>query len=289
MKQTKLLSNTIFFVTFCVVCMILVLPLSAKPKEKTVTTPDPLLIVNSRIDSLEQDLNETIDRVNRLSGNIQGIQNTQDVPDYYGKQIAKLDSSTKALVMVTASISQDIAKLKRQISQSEQRAVYIDSINFEILSQLVILENRIVSLGSSLSETRQVSVSAPAQPAVTATGNYRDRYLQALTFHQNGDNEKAIELFRQLLEEDRYHELADNAQYWIGECYYTLKQYRHAIVEFEKVFAFKQTNKDDDAQFKIGLCYVAIGDREKAIDEFQRLVDYYPQSEFVKNAQQLMK
>ena len=289
MKQTKLLSNIPFLVAFFLVCQMQVLPLSAKPKDKESEAPDPMLMVRARIDSLELNLNETIDMVNRLLGNIQNIQNSQVPPAFYEKQITRLDSTTKALVTITASMSQDIARLKRQISQNERRAAFIDSINFEILSQLVILENRIVSLGSSLSETRQVLAPESNQPIVAANGTYRDRYLQALTFHQNGENEKSIELFRQLLEEDRYDELADNAQYWIGECYYSMKQYRHAIVEFEKVFTFKQTNKDDDAQFKLGLCYLSLGDREKALDEFQRLLDYYPQSEFISNAKQLMK
>ncbi|MBN2601083.1 MAG: tetratricopeptide repeat protein, partial [Candidatus Marinimicrobia bacterium] len=172
-----------------------------------------------------------------------------------------------------------------------RRASYTDSINFEILSQLVILENRIVSLGASLSETKSLKDkdTAPVSRSSVTSGTYKDRYLQALTFHQNGNNEESIGLFRQLLNEDKYNELADNAQYWIGECYYSMKQYRRAIVEFEKVFAFKNSNKEDDAQFKLGLCYAAMGERDKAINEFQRLIDYYPQSEFVINAKQFVK
>ena len=65
--------------------------------------------------------------------------------------------------------------------------------------------------------------------------------------------------------------------------------YQRAIIEFKKVFSFANTNKSDDAQFKLGLCHAALGDRKKAIDEFQRLIDYFPQSEYVERAKQFMK
>jgi TolA-binding protein len=289
MKQKKILPKLAFYMIFGAVCFAQVFPFSGRSKNKKTDAPDPDIVISSRVDSLEQQLDAIVAQVQELWEQIGQIQGPREDADIYGAQIARLDSSNKALVMVTASMSQDIAKLKRQISQNEQRAVYIDSINYEILTQLVILENRIVSLAASLNETRQVAAPQPRQPAAPVTGDYRNRYLRALALHQNGDNERAIELFRQLLDEDKTHELADNAQYWIGECFYTLKQYRQAIVEFEKVFSFQQTNKDDDAQFKLGLCYLALDDRTRANDELQRLIDYYPQSEFIKNAQQLMK
>lgn len=84
------------------------------------------------------------------------------------------------------------------------------------------------------------------------------------------------------------NKLADNAQYWIGECYYSLKNYQRAIIEFEKVFSFPNSNKNDDAQFKLGLCYAAIGNRVKAREEFQRLIDYFPKSEYVTRAKQFL-
>jgi hypothetical protein len=45
-------------------------------------------------------------------------------------------------------------KLSRQLELYKRRTAYTDSLNFEILSQLVILENRIVSLSASLSEAK---------------------------------------------------------------------------------------------------------------------------------------
>ena len=261
--------------------------LSAKDKVQPTTTDTEL---SKKVATLEDRLNQTIKSVNALSPRIRALE-SQEKPQviHYDRELAQLDSSIKVLEKSTASLSQELLKLGRQLELYKRRTAYTDSLNFEILSQLVILENRIVSLSASLSETKSLSGTETSTSVNTAGGNYRDRYLQALSYHQNGQNEQALALFTQLLQEDRSHELADNAQYWIGECYYSMKQYQRAIIEFEKVFDFKSTNKDDDAQFKLGLCYAALGERENAIAEFQRLIDYYPQSEYVKNAKQFVK
>ncbi|MBU0710807.1 tetratricopeptide repeat protein [bacterium] len=289
MKNKKLLLSIVSIAGVCLLCMSFETRTIAKPKTKDAGPNEELTSLQTQIGDIEQKLNKTVKLVNSLSGKVKDLGRIEIAPNNFGGQIGQLDSALHVLESVAAALSHDFVKLQRQVSLNARRASYTDSINFEILSQLVILENRIVSLGASLSETKSITNTQPASQTPVSGGTYRDRYLQALTFHQNGNNEESIGLFRQLLNEDKYHELADNAQYWIGECFYSMKQYQRGIVEFEKVFAFKDSNKEDDAQFKLGLCYAAMGERDKAIDEFQRLIDYYPQSEFVINAKQFVK
>ena len=59
--------------------------------------------------------------------------------------------------------------------------------------------------------------------------------------------------------------------------------------EFEKVFTYAGTDKDDDAQLKIGLSYQSIGNVEKARVEFQRMIDYFPGSEYYPKAKEALK
>ncbi len=75
--------------------------------------------------------------------------------------------------------------------------------------------------------------------------------------------------------------MSDNCQYWIGESYYDMGNYEQAIISFEQVFSFTNSNKDDDAQLKLGICYHKLNNQEKAKEEFQRLITYYPDSEYV--------
>ncbi len=117
---------------------------------------------------------------------------------------------------------------------------------------------------------------------------YEDRYNQALDLFNSQQYRQALTQFEELVGADTRNSLADNAQYWIGECYYALGDYQAAIVAFEKVFTFKQSNKNDYAQYKLGLCYYKLNNRSRAKAEFQALVDNYPDSELVQRARQYL-
>ena len=107
--------------------------------------------------------------------------------------------------------------------------------------------------------------------------------------YQNGDYDKAVTLFSKLVQTDSSNDLADNSQYWLAECYYTMKNYKRAVIEFEKVFSFSGTDKDDDAQLKLGHCHRSMGNIKKSKEEYQRLIDYFPGSEFYEKARESLK
>jgi tol-pal system protein YbgF len=117
-----------------------------------------------------------------------------------------------------------------------------------------------------------------------APGEYQQRYQESLDNFHSGNYNHAIEMFESLLATSSSNSLSDNAQYWIGESHYALRQYDAAIVAFHKVFTFTKSNKNPDAQFKLGLCYLRKGDTVKAKEEFNRLLSDYPNSEYISRA-----
>jgi tol-pal system protein YbgF len=134
-------------------------------------------------------------------------------------------------------------------------------------------------------ETGTVDVSA----SKINNDDYKRSYIDALSAYNDGNYESAIQGFGRLVTGDPSHKLADNSQYWLGESYYALKNYKRAILEFEKVFQFKEQDKWDDTQLKLGICYQKIGNFDKARAEFQKLVDHYPGSEYYQRAQQYLR
>ena len=83
------------------------------------------------------------------------------------------------------------------------------------------------------------------------------------------------------------HPLAGNAQYWIGEAYWAQRDYRQALLEFEKVFEHGP-GKAPDALLKIGLCYLRLSDVSRAQQAWQRVVSEYPKSEAATMARSLI-
>ena len=181
-------------------------------------------------------------------------------------------------------------KVQNKIHILEDRTFYTDSLYFEIVNEMVLIENEITSLIASFQEMSEISGKKKTRVVPKITNEeYQAKYIESLSNYQNGEWNTSLDGFKFLIQSDSNHELADNSQYWIGEVYYSLKDFRRSIKEFEKVFTFAGTNKADDAQFKLGLCYINIGELDKAKIEFENLLELYPNSEYFSRSQELFK
>ncbi len=133
------------------------------------------------------------------------------------------------------------------------------------------------------------AASSKARPSASVSSDeYVQNYQAALDLFHERRYQQAITEFEQLLAVDSSHPYADNAQYWIGECYYAMGKYNEAIMAFEKVLSFPKSNKNDYALFKLGQCYVKLGNMESARREFQQLIDTYPESELAPRARRYL-
>ncbi len=131
------------------------------------------------------------------------------------------------------------------------------------------------------------SLDTPAAPLSAAA--FRNRYDEALRLYHARRYSEAAAAFDELIRLGGDPSLVDNCQYWKGECYYGLRDYQQAIIEFQKVFNYPSSNKLDDAQLKLGLCYVRLGNMERARQEFRKLIDNYPNSEYIERARSYLQ
>ena len=165
-------------------------------------------------------------------------------------------------------------------SQLVQKDALISDLKRQVKNQNIqISQMEAAKSSASVNVYQGVSGDIPA-------GEYEQRYQDGFNLFQSRNYKSAIEVFEALIASSSSHSLSDNAQYWIGESHYALGQYKAAIIDFEKVFTFPKSNKNPDAQFKLGLSYVRLGESDKAREEFQRLLDVYPDSDYVSRAQQ---
>ncbi len=234
-------------------------------------------------------LNAKIDRVRVQVDSLQ-LDNQILLPELMAafKQSVKSKAQQDS---VTLLVLKKINNLDNRISKIESKSDSRDSTNLEILNKLMLIENKVVTLNKGYTEMYELS---SADKNITenkkfSNAQYTKIYTESLGSLQNNEYQKAISGFKSLVEEDHTHDLADNAQYWLAECYYSQKDYKRAIIEFEKVFTFVNTNKNDDAQYKIALAHQSIGNIEKARGEFQRLIEYFPGSEFYQQAKTALK
>lgn len=168
-----------------------------------------------------------------------------------------------------------------RLRQGEEDAV-------EMRQQISALRDEISSLRSRLDSLH----TRPLRPVSVTRGQKEDAlslYQNALAIYNQKRYEQAVVQFDRVLAAAPYGEWADNAQYWKGECHYGMGQFRQALTEFTKVFAFSKTEKADDAQLKVGRCYLALGEREQAIAAFGKLLSEFSESEYVTVARKELK
>ncbi|OGG51417.1 MAG: hypothetical protein A3F84_26565 [Candidatus Handelsmanbacteria bacterium RIFCSPLOWO2_12_FULL_64_10] len=192
--------------------------------------------------------------------------------------------------------SAEIDSLKTLLSIQAQKLADLEAIQTELSGKVALLNDRIRALEDRLQAslspppTRPTrGRSRPAPPPPSAASRVKTLYQAALRDFEARRLESALKAFSEVLAIAPKDDLADNAQYWIGECYCGLGKREQAIKEFQKVFTYSDTEKDDDAQFKIARCYIDLGDDDKAVIELKRLTVDYPESEYIRRAEGLLR
>jgi tol-pal system protein YbgF len=104
-------------------------------------------------------------------------------------------------------------------------------------------------------------------------------YEQHLARLQAGDHDPAVRGFQDFLKDYPDHDLADNAQYWLGESMYDRKLYRDALAAFNAVVErYPRGNKVPDALLKLGFCHLALDEKDQARAALARVIDMFPRS-----------
>lgn len=113
-----------------------------------------------------------------------------------------------------------------------------------------------------------------------AYAHYKQAYPRALKLYGKGKYKAAIRLFKDIIRRYPKVKLAENAQYWLAECYYSMKNYPRAIREFANVRGNKYSHKDVDSLFKEARSYYERKQYLKALARFEKLNDHYPNNKF---------
>jgi tol-pal system protein YbgF len=203
------------------------------------------------------------------------------------REIDSLKGGMKNLELLNDSLEIQIEQLAVQThtqvkaaERAEEKTQAVEQSQVEALpieeSPLAIVEEPAMS-------------ELPRAQAYTFKSDYRMAYNDALNRYFNREYLESIQEFRPLIDREPEGAYADNAQYWIGECYYSLENYPTAIIEFSKVFSFPENNKSDHALFKIALCYQQLGRHQKASSTMNQFVQDYPYSELVVQAKDFLE
>lgn len=134
-----------------------------------------------------------------------------------------------------------------------------------------------------------------ASRKASPSSDYHDYYERGEKNFEKKKWEKAIENFNMVLLNSPGGELADDAQFYLGECYYNKKEYLLAISEYQQLTErYSYSPLAEEAYYKIALSYFELSpkyqlDQEysyKALTEFQEFIETYAGSDWRLDAEE---
>lgn len=131
--------------------------------------------------------------------------------------------------------------------------------------------------------------AAPVAPAVSAGVSPQRMYDTAWADYTNGQWELAIQGFEAYISTFPRSELADDAQFYVGQTHYADGAFADAIDAFEAVLLnYPDGDIVPEASYKRGLALDRLGETDRARQAFDLVVKNYPDSTMATLAQQAL-
>ena len=132
--------------------------------------------------------------------------------------------------------------------------------------------------------------AAPAAPAMALGATPDEVYKAALNDYTKGSYDLAINGFKTYLQLFPKTSLVGNAQYWLGESYYSQGKYPEAIREFEVVVkSYADSNKVPSAMLKQGYAYLELKETARGTAVLRELMNRFKNSREARLAQERLR
>ncbi|GIZ14735.1 outer membrane protein assembly factor BamD [Capnocytophaga catalasegens] len=132
---------------------------------------------------------------------------------------------------------------------------------------------------------------------VLKTEDMAVKYEMAEKLYKQGDYSRAERLFSQIRSHYLGKPQGERILYMLADTYYQKKNYLLAATTYEKlVQQYPRSEKAEEAMFLEGKCYFIESprysldqtDTYKAVDKLQNFIDYYPNSQYMREANNMM-
>ena len=184
-----------------------------------------------------------------------------------------------------------VDEMEHKISLLEKR---IETINADFETRFSLLEGRpVTGTGTTAASAKKydtpVAKNAPnfvtggavqsesLSPLRTSSEEVQTIYNAGLDAIHGQQYDVAIENFKTVTSQFPNDKLAGNAQYWLGEVYYTQQDYKSAAIAFAEGYSkYKDSPEAPDNLLKLGLSMKGLKKQEEACTAFMNLPKEFP-------------
>ncbi|MBN2031762.1 MAG: tol-pal system protein YbgF, partial [Deltaproteobacteria bacterium] len=220
---------------------------------------------------IQSDLEQIRGEIRRLSGRIE--ENEHLLKRAVERDLTEQDSMRAAL----SRLSDKMGTLETMVEQ-QHRYLGLESLTSGSAEETA-------TSASVKEDTAARAAPKPAQSVVVAdeTGAYE----KSLALFRNGKHEESIAGFRGFLRSYPKSDLTENAQFWVGESHFALRQYEQAILAYQEVIKnFPKGDKVAKATLRQGMAFLEINDKTSARLLLDKVVKNYPNTSEAKIAKQ---
>ncbi|MDH7512651.1 MAG: tol-pal system protein YbgF [Clostridiales bacterium] len=271
----------------------LLLPLLAAGQDKSKKAYE---LIYEDIQVLKKQLMALEARLAKDSADIQSL----------SEQVRQLQNQVKTIQQVQTDLQEGIKSISPQYQVLLDKVDQVNQILARISEDLLILKGP-PSQPSIPAEAPKESRPTPGekkQPeqkkelpkagdqavAPLSSLSPQDVYNTAYADYLQGNFDLAIDGFK--IYRDNFPEspLADNALFWIGECYFSQKKFEAAIEQLnDLILNYPQSDKIAATYLKKGLALAELGRKEEALMVLKLLLGKYPLEEEARIAQAKIK
>jgi tol-pal system protein YbgF len=187
-------------------------------------------------------------------------------------------------------------QIDRSSRQGDQRVKELETTVAKLTEGLKTQEEQLKLRDEELRDLRKGVQQHPILPSDTAemsaaeNETVRRDYEVAWRTLEKRDYRSAIARFKDFLKKNPKSRLAANAQYWIGESHYALREFDQAIIEFDAVRSrYPEAEKVPAALLKQGLAFAELGETGNARLVLQEVLDKYAQTPEASQAKQKLR
>jgi tol-pal system protein YbgF len=252
--------------------------------------------LESRLQSINKDLESRLQSINKdLESGLQSIHTSQaDVGvevDQIKRTIVELSGRVEENEhIIKGAVERDLSEwdaMKAELAQLFEKVKALEEIVQRQQERL-----KLEPLAARKDQEREKEATdqketdqQPAEVVEKTKSKELELYDNSLASFREEEFQPAMDGFQQFLKEYPKSDRADNAQFWIGECFMARKEYEKAILAYQEVIInYPKGNKVPIAMLRQAIAWFEIKDKTLGIIILKNIIKRYPDSDEAKIA-----
>ncbi len=198
--------------------------------------------------------------------------------DVIVKRQAEMDARLEQLIQGNSAATARLAEMTNEVKELQAQV----KANSTALEELKAASRAGSAPPAAASQPRNPQTPRIEVVNTDAVPNDRestaqDAYMKAFGLFSANNYNEAVMAFESFIRSYPGSEYAGNAQYWIGECYYTQSELPKALEAFRTVISsYPNGKKTPDAMLKVGFTLYAMKEPQKGRAVLEELIGKYP-------------